>query len=230
MAKQFARAKPNDVAEILKTLETLGPPGALAKGNSGRKLFQSRPRGRNDLIFSLMENLNKDSHDEFLGFSRITCENWLAPDRNSYPPFGISAEQWIKLFLEPRLEAAVPQAVIKLFEVARAAMIYSWFFCPLATLGQEQCLRIADSAIRERCLMLPQEPGNFCQNIAILTKAGVISGEDEPRWHAVRKLRNARSHPESYMQSDPGQAAGSLHTIADLVNSLFLSAACNDSN
>jgi hypothetical protein len=70
--------------------------------------------------------------------------------------------------------------------------------------------------------MLPEKPGVFANNIEILTKAGVISVPDKPRWQTVRKLRNSRSHPQSHFQPDPGQVAGHLQTIADLVNSLFL--------
>jgi hypothetical protein len=115
----------------------------------------------------------KDSYDQFLQFSRITSENWLAPDRKNYLPVGFSDQQWIKLFLEPRLNATVPKDVIQFFEIARGAMIYSWFFYPLATLGLEQCTRVCESAIRERCRMLPKEPGNFFENIATLTGAEI---------------------------------------------------------
>jgi hypothetical protein len=86
----------------------------------------------------------KDNFDQFLGFSRITPENWLAPDRSGYAPFGIAQDQWIDLFGEPRLGATVPLDVVRVFEIARSAMIYSWFFFPLATLGLEQCTRIAE--------------------------------------------------------------------------------------
>jgi len=47
---------------------------------------------------------NKDSYDELLQFSRITDENWLSPDRKDYVPLGVTKEQWIAPFLEPRLE------------------------------------------------------------------------------------------------------------------------------
>jgi hypothetical protein len=164
---------------------------------------------------------NKDSYDQFLQFNRITRENWLAPDRKNYMPFGIAKEQWIEVFLEPRLDAAVPQDVIKVFEIARGAMIYSWFFYPLATLGLEQCTRVAEFAVWERCRMLPQEPGTFAANIATLTAAGVVSGQDEPRWQAVRRLRNARSHLKNFMLLDPVQAAGWLQTTVELINALF---------
>ncbi len=163
---------------------------------------------------------NKDSHDEFLTFSRITKQNWLCPDRNHFP-FGSSKEEWVEVFLETRLEASVPREIIQLFEIARGSMIYGWFFYPLVTQGLEQCTRIAEFAARSRCLMLSQKPGNFFENIETLAAAGVISTADAPRWQSMRGLRNSRSHLKSLMLVDPGQAAGYLRTTAELINKLF---------
>jgi len=163
----------------------------------------------------------KDSYDQFLEFSRVTHENWLLPDRKDYVPFGVTQEQWVAPFLEPRLDATVPRDVIRVFEVVRGCMIYSWFFYPLATLGLEQCTRIAEFAVRERCRVLQREPENFFVNLETLVTAGVISADEEPRWQALRGLRNDRSHLKGYMLVDPGQAVDFLKTTAELVNALF---------
>ena len=168
--------------------------------------------------------LSKDSYDEFLSFSRITLENWLAQDRKNYVHFHIEKREWINGFLEPRLdEAMVPQQVIKLFEIARGAMIYSWFFYPLATLGVEQCTRVAECAMRERCRAIQQKPDTFSKNIDKLASAGIITAEDKFRWHAIRNLRNSRSHLEGLMLLDDRQALNYLRTTVELINSLFLS-------
>ena len=167
-----------------------------------------------------MDVPNKDSYDELLQFNRITQENWLAPDRKGNPP-SLNESQWIEFFLAPRLDGAVPRDIVKVFEMARAAMIYSWFFYPLATLGLEQCTRVAEFAIRERCRMLLQEPGTFAENIATLHAAGVISPQDEPRWQACRRIRNDRSHLNGFVLLDPGFAGGRLRTFAELINKLF---------
>jgi hypothetical protein len=168
------------------------------------------------------ETPSKDTYDTFLSFSRITPENWLAPDRKDYMPFGIGRDDWIKYFLEPRLDVAtVPQKVIQVFEIARGALIYSWFFYPLATLGMEQCARVAEFAIRERCLAISQEQGIFFENIRTLAVAGIISAEDESRWQAVRNLRNNSSHPERLTFTDPGQALTLVHSMVELINRIF---------
>jgi hypothetical protein len=166
----------------------------------------------------------KDDYDNFLSFSRITPENWLAPDRKNYMPFGVSQDEWIRYFLEPRLDVAtVPQKVVQVFEIARGALVYSWFFFPLATLGLEQCSRVAEFAVRERCLLITQKTGVFAENIEKLSNAGIISTEDETRWQAVRNLRNGSSHPERLTFTDPGQALTLVHSIVELINRLFKS-------
>jgi len=171
-----------------------------------------------------VSNSSKDSHDDFLCFSRITADNWLAPDRKDRAHDRISKEDWISGFLEPRLdETVVPQQVIKVFEIARAAMIYSWFFYPLATLGVEQCTRIGEFAIREYCRANQQQLGNFSKNIEKLAIAGFITAEDKFRWHAIRKLRNDRSHLEGLMLLDDRQALDYLRTTVELINGLFSS-------
>lgn len=161
------------------------------------------------------------SYDSAMGFSRITQQSWLAPDRDNYMPFGLTQEQWVDLFLKPQLDSSVPLDVLKVFEVARGAMIYSWFFYPLATLGLEQCTRVAEFAVWERCKSLPDKPRRFVDNLKTLTEAGVISQEDEPRWQAVRTLRNDRSHLKKFMLTDPGEVSIHLRNIVELINELF---------
>jgi len=168
-----------------------------------------------------MESENKDSYDKSLHFSRITAENWRMPDRKHYMPVGIEKAQWIKPFLAPRLEATVPLDVIRVFEIARGCLIYSWFFYPLATLSLEQCTRVCEFAARERCRLLRQRSRTFAESLRILVAAGLISANDAPRWKAVRELRNDRSHLEGFMLSDPGEALKVLSRTAELINLLF---------
>src|SRR6516162_6819577 len=134
-------------------------------------------------------NKSKDKPDANLMLSRITEENWLLPDHKSHIPSGVGQKDWIRHFLEPRLhETMVPHKIIQAFEVARGALVYTWFFYPLATLGIEQCARVGEMAVRERCLAAALTPADFSKDIATLRAAGLISAEDEIRWHAVRIL------------------------------------------
>jgi hypothetical protein len=167
---------------------------------------------------------DKASYDQFLQFSRITNENWLSPDRESYVPSGVTSEQWGAAFLEPRLEAHVPRDIIRVFEVARACMIYGWFFYPLATLGFEQLTRVGELALHERCRNLLQEPRNIEMNLQALVSASVISPEEARRWRALCSFHTDSSRLAGVTLIDPGQAVSLLGTVTDLINGLFLSA------
>ncbi len=162
-----------------------------------------------------------DSYDGTLQFTRITAENWLLPDRRDYVPFGITENEWVSGFLEPQLLPSVPLQVVRVFEVARAAMIYSWFFYPLGTLGFEQCTRIVEFAVWERCRMLQKPNDNFADNLSTLFAANVIPVADEVSWQAFRAIRNDRSHLKNFMLVDPGQAVSFLLNTAERINSLF---------
>ena len=167
----------------------------------------------------------KNLYDPTLQFSRITKENWLDPDRKDYVPFDVTQDEWVEPFLAARLESNVPTGILQVFEVARGAMIYSWFFYPLATLGFEQCARIAEFAAREacRCRSLQPDREDFYNYIKELVKAGVLSQVNESRWQAQRHLRNNRSHIQNLMLIDPVQAKNCLETTAELINDLFRS-------
>jgi hypothetical protein len=164
---------------------------------------------------------DKDNYDEFLQFSRVTEQNWLAPDRKNYVPFGVTKEQWIAPFLEPRLETFVPRNVIRAFEVARACMIYSWYFYPLATLGLEQVFRVGKFAVRERSRLLQPKIDNFEEELKVLVAGKIISPTDERRWLAVGGLTGDRAFLAGATLCDPGQAINTLQSIADLINDLF---------
>jgi len=167
------------------------------------------------------EMQNKDSYDELLSFSRITPENWSLPDHKNYMPADVTKENWAGPFLKPRLDATVPQGIVQLFEVARGCMLYSWFFYPLATLGAEQCMRVGELAVWERCRMLQKESEHFFSNLQTLLAAGVISTGDESRFQAMRRLRNTGSHLKNLTLLDPGMAITALNDTVELINRMF---------
>ena len=81
------------------------------------------------------------------GFKHITAANWQEPDLPcSF--FCYTSDYWVEAHLKPRLGPNVPSDVVALFEVARGAMIYGWFFYPIITLGAEQCLRVLEAGVK----------------------------------------------------------------------------------
>lgn len=166
------------------------------------------------------------------GFKRITPENWLEPDVTKLFP-DIPPRSWVEAHLAPNLSPQVPEDILALFEVARGAIIYGWFFYPLLTLGAEQTQRVMEAAARQRCLELGiaqpkvnQKTGRrteprFFEQIEALVARGTIGPGEAQRWKATRNLRNHASHPGRQTILSPGMAWGTLHTCAELINKLF---------
>jgi hypothetical protein len=166
------------------------------------------------------------------GFKEITPSNWLEPDAvlkgfvrmsQGGELRSITSDDYLHDILRPEFLESVPPDVKALFEVARGAMIYGYFFYPLYTLATEQLFRVAEAAVLHRCkdLGAPKSKKTFQQMIEWLIGEGVISGSAKPQWDAVRYLRNSASHPNSQSIVTPGNAIGMLEKIVRQVNTLF---------
>lgn len=168
-----------------------------------------------------------------LGIKILTTENWLQPDPTSTifaqisssdgSVSSMSGDDWVKLFLKPSLVDSVPEEVRKLFEVARGALAYGYFFYPLYTLAGEQLFRVVECAISAKCQLLgaPKRIKNFQDKIKFLSNKNIISNQDVVWWDAVRNLRNITSHPQQQNILPPGAIATTLYRIAEQINGLF---------
>lgn len=135
----------------------------------------------------------------------------------------MSGEDWAEQFLEPSLDDRVPEEVRKLFEVARGAIAYGYFFYPLFTLANEQLYRVVEAAVSEKCALLgAPKRSSFQDKIKFLLDRNVIADVDFPRWDAIRMLRNMSSHPERQNILPPGMVATTLYLVAQMINSLFV--------
>lgn len=127
--------------------------------------------------------------------------------------------------LKPNLNETVPTEVKALFEVARGALVYGYFFYPLYTLGLEQLFRVAEAAVAQKCKTMEAPhavcKGKFQQKVKYLVKIKVIPNQKEEMWNAIRELRNIASHPQDQSIYAPGEAIGKLAYIAKEINSLF---------
>ena len=71
-------------------------------------------------------------------FKTLTSENWLTADPSSVIFLKVShkdgtttrmtGEEWLTLFLDPKLSKSVPENLRTLFEVARGSLAYGYFF------------------------------------------------------------------------------------------------------
>lgn len=164
------------------------------------------------------------------GFKKITPNNWLEPDPilrgfSKLTPQGsepITSEDLLDHILEPQLEEFVPLEVRALFEVARGAICYGYFFYPLYTLAYEQLLRVAETAVTFKCKALSAPKiKNFQQRVDFLIDKSVIPQSEKIRWDGIRELRNIASHPEDQTILTPADALRELSLVANIINRLF---------
>ncbi len=185
------------------------------------------------MALTLRTVINQKIDKMKLGIKALSLENWISPDplmcnlvmhnKDNGMISIMSGDDWALSILEPKPAETVPIEILKLFEVARGSMLYGYFFYPLYTLALEQCYRVAEAAITEKCNQLnaPKKAKTFKDRLVYLHKTDVISKLTHDNWNAIRELRNSASHPKEQTILTPGMALGMLFQIADEVNSLF---------
>ena len=167
------------------------------------------------------------------GFKEITQENWLEPDKVSISFVHITPDgelhptegsDWLQYILDPTLSKAVPSDVRKLYEVARGALVYGYFFYPLYTLASEQLFRVVEAAVVHKCFQkgAPQGKMTFGQGLNYLLQVNALTKKEKPDWLRLKELRDWASHPQSQTILPPGMAIGMLEQIAERINSLFV--------
>lgn len=171
------------------------------------------------------------------GIKRLAAENWLQPNlpewlfvklcRATGEVSPMTGEEWITLFLGPTLINDVPIEIRKMFEVARGALAYGFFFYPLYTFGSEQLFRIGEAAVTQKCRQIgtPRRADTFKKKLEHLRTNGFISEAEFNECDAIRRLRNEASHPQDQSIITPAQTALTLERISQKVNSLFISRA-----
>jgi len=169
-----------------------------------------------------------------LGFKKLTKENWLRPDRISDAFLIIpnetqdqknkKGEIYLEMILKPSLSDNVPIEVRKMFEVARGALVYGYFFYPLFTLACEQLFRVGEAAITIRCDRINTRASSrrFEKKIDFLFANGVLNEQEKQLWHALRTLRNISSHPKDQSIYTPGQVIQTMNRIVEDINELFI--------
>jgi hypothetical protein len=159
-----------------------------------------------------------------LPFKEVDAHNWLNPDPAALLLTGRQCvEDYVEAMLAPKLSRDVPEDIQKLFEVARAAMLYGYLFYPLYTLGMEQLFRVGEAAVASRCeqLGIPKDKETFSDRIDWLAERGFFSRGVFSAWHTVRRLRNSASHPDGQSITTPASAISFLNGVAEDINALF---------
>ncbi len=166
------------------------------------------------------------------GFKKLTPANWLQPDTPSTiwtrrEPDGtmhpVEGDDWVRSILKPQLTETVPDEVQRLFEVARSALAYGYFFYPLYTLGTDQLHRVAEAAVTHKCRAIgaPSKIRTFEKKVQYLMDLHFIPKSEETRWNGIRGSRNESSHADHQSIMPPTVAIRTVKIIADQINALF---------
>ena len=167
-----------------------------------------------------------------LGHKKIDAKNWNEPDLPStaFPKeikdgkiIHWTGEELAEEIMKYKLSENTPEDLRKIFEVTKGAMVYGYYFYPLYTLAHEQLFRVLDASTVFKCRDMKPDKDlkNFNNRIEYLCKVQVIKEKEKERWHAIRRLRNSRSHPDYQMILGPSNALESLKLITDMINGLY---------
>jgi hypothetical protein len=168
-----------------------------------------------------------DNDLESLGFKRVDHENVLAPDETwrGFVGYGSPDDYsvWHEEVSAYRLRASVPKEIRAMVEVAKATMLYAWYFYPFLAVANSQLDRALEAAVRLKCASLEIKITNasYFDLIHALREQGVLPGATASRWDLARKLRNHSSHPNFQTIITPNMALNALMHADELIEDLF---------
>ena len=164
-----------------------------------------------------------------LGVKHLTPENWLVADavavmiHRTDSGAAISGSEWVELTSTPKISDSVPRDIHRMFEVARGAMIYGYFFYPLLTLGEQHLYRAIEAAVTLKCHSLQGPAGRetLSQKLDWLLEHGSLTASQRQDWDSLRIARNEASHPRFQSIILPNFALFMLGDVAKEINLLF---------
>ncbi len=179
-----------------------------------------------------------------IGFKELSEDDWLSRDGGlgaeaSGDDVGEAPtrEEWLAAVKEPRLLDEVPNEVQRIFEVARGAALYGYFFHPLMTVAERELYRAAEAAVRFKFRELDvaprglknrrlakqasRDPRDFRRMVDFLISHGVIGEGVAASWRAIAKSWNVVAHPEDGTAFSLAAVLKSLDRFAELINGLY---------
>lgn len=138
---------------------------------------------------------------------KLNLQNWLerddtltsfVPDPANGTPLPITAQGWAEQILAPQLRMSVPREIGRLFEGARGALVYGYFYYALCMMGALALFRVAEAALalkRQQLEAPTEQPGaGFDENLQWLASRGVVQAAD---WAMISAARSSVSHLQS---------------------------------
>lgn len=180
-------------------------------------------------------------------FDDLSEDDWLSRDgrfdaearEEGDAATGPAREDWLAAVRGPCLSGQVPNEVARIFEVARGAALYGYFFHPLMTLAKRELYRAAEAAVRFKFRELDvtppglknrklakqasRDPRDFGRMVGFLASRGVIPEDAAASWRAIAKSWEVVAHPEDGTLFSLAAVLKSLHRFAELINGLYQS-------
>lgn len=167
---------------------------------------------------------------------KITKENWLKPDfastawvckkKDDADWYEVTNDDRIKEISECSLTDKAPEEMRKLFEVAKALLVYGFLFYPFYNLAFEQLSRLIEEIVSSVCQskLLGRnklEKFSFAKKIEWLIQNGLIDEKHKDRWMFFWDIRNKACHLKKQRIVPPSIAIDIFHKITEDLNTLL---------
>ncbi|MFH0796323.1 MAG: hypothetical protein V2A65_04610 [Candidatus Omnitrophota bacterium] len=120
----------------------------------------------------------------------------------------ITIEDLQKYVSEAELKKEVPEKIDGIFEAAKMAFVYSYFYYPFFTIAAHYSLLAVEGALKlKHRTEFPKEPienSILHKIIGNLVKEKIIKEKDKEKYDVSRKLRNMFSHTAKLQLLPPG--------------------------
>ena len=164
---------------------------------------------------------------------KVNHHNWLEPDdpmkdyvklTSTGSQERVTGQDWLYPIPKPKLLESVSQEVHDLFEGARGALVYGYFYYPLYFLGTTELYRVAEAAVAHKCKELNAPASKrkfgptFDENIKWLASQDVLQLAD---WELMPSSRNFASHLKAQEIITPAMAIMVMEHLTRKINDLF---------
>jgi hypothetical protein len=126
---------------------------------------------------------------------KLNRQNWLEQDVSLVSREPLCSQDWAEQVLRPQLAAGVPHSVRRLFDGARGALIYGYFYYALCMMGAVALFRVGEAALAVKRSELeqgttPRRP-SFDDDLQWLASQGVVQSAD---WQRIAAARNSMAY------------------------------------
>jgi len=193
-------------------------------------VLEKNPFGRTDCGFDLKEMLRVERRKN--GIKVLDRETWLVPDSihrvfgdlaNSFERGDFSqGERDLADLNRIVLNVAAPKEVEVMFDVAKGAMAYGWFYYPLYAVGIDRLCMAVDTAvlIKYESAISKGSRVAYRTRIVALCRAGFLGADLCEELQLAREARNEALHPQFQTITTFSQTLRSISYYARLLDKI----------